>query len=94
MSALFPIANNDPTWPDFSDVPFNSFAEYAPEPNPQTGKNDVAWFGLNDDRPVAAPATASHPSKLGTLPLAALLRRLCNLVLQMAGLIVAAELTQ
>jgi putative SOS response-associated peptidase YedK len=29
--------------------PFNSFAEYAPEPNPETNK-DVVWFALNDDR--------------------------------------------
>lgn len=25
-------------------VPFNSFAEYAPEPNPETKKKDVVWF--------------------------------------------------
>src|ERR1700720_4451300 len=31
-------------------VPANSFAEYAPEPNPATGKKDVVWFALNDDR--------------------------------------------
>jgi putative SOS response-associated peptidase YedK len=35
-------------------VPFNSFAEYAPEPNPETGKKDVVWFALNDERPLAA----------------------------------------
>jgi putative SOS response-associated peptidase YedK len=35
-------------------VPFNSFAEYAPEPNPDTKKKDVVWFALNDDRPLAA----------------------------------------
>ena len=34
-------------------VPLNSFAEYAPEPNPET-KKDVIWFALNDDRPLAA----------------------------------------
>jgi putative SOS response-associated peptidase YedK len=34
-------------------VPVNSFAEYAPEPNPET-KKDVVWFTLNDDRPLAA----------------------------------------
>jgi putative SOS response-associated peptidase YedK len=27
-------------------VPFNSFAEYAPEPNPETKKKDVVWFAL------------------------------------------------
>jgi putative SOS response-associated peptidase YedK len=32
-------------------VPFNSFAEYAPEPNPETKKKDVVWFAINDDRP-------------------------------------------
>jgi putative SOS response-associated peptidase YedK len=32
-------------------VPANSFAEYAPEPNPATGKKDVVWFALDDDRP-------------------------------------------
>ena len=31
-------------------VPFNSFAEYAPEPNPETKKKDVVWFALNDDQ--------------------------------------------
>jgi putative SOS response-associated peptidase YedK len=32
----------------------NSFAEYAPEPNPTTGKKDVVWFALNEDRPLFA----------------------------------------
>jgi putative SOS response-associated peptidase YedK len=35
-------------------VPANSFAEYAPEPDPSTGKKDVVWFALNDDRPLFA----------------------------------------
>jgi putative SOS response-associated peptidase YedK len=35
-------------------VPFNSFSEYAPEPNPATGKKDGVWFALNDDRPLCA----------------------------------------
>jgi putative SOS response-associated peptidase YedK len=35
-------------------VPFNSFAEYAPEPNSETKKKDVVWFALNDDRPLCA----------------------------------------
>jgi putative SOS response-associated peptidase YedK len=35
-------------------VPFNSFAEYAPEPNPETKKKDVVWFALNDERPLAS----------------------------------------
>src|SRR5258708_39327836 len=33
-------------------VPANSFAEYAPEPNPATKKKDVVWFALNEDRPL------------------------------------------
>ena len=33
-------------------VPANSFAEFAPEPNPVTGKRDVVWFALNEDRPL------------------------------------------
>jgi putative SOS response-associated peptidase YedK len=35
-------------------VPFNSFAEYAPEPNPETKKENVVWFALSDDRPLFA----------------------------------------
>jgi hypothetical protein len=35
-------------------VPVNSFAEHAPEPNPSTGKKDVVWFALNDERPLFA----------------------------------------
>src|SRR4051812_686231 len=35
-------------------VPAISFAEYAPEPNPETKKKDVVWFALNDDRPLLA----------------------------------------
>jgi hypothetical protein len=34
--------------------PRNSFAEYAPQPNAATGKKDVVWFALNDDRPLFA----------------------------------------
>ena len=37
-------------------VPANSFAEYAPEPNPETKKKDVVWFALNDDRPLFTSA--------------------------------------
>ena len=33
-------------------VPFNSFAEYAPEANPETKKKDIVWFAINDDRPL------------------------------------------
>jgi putative SOS response-associated peptidase YedK len=35
-------------------VPATSFSEYAPEPNPATGKKDVVWFALGDDRPLFA----------------------------------------
>jgi len=35
-------------------VPFNSFAEYAPEQNPVTKKKDVVWFAQNEDRPLCA----------------------------------------
>ena len=35
-------------------VPFNSFAEYAPETNPETKKKDVVWFALDDNRPLTA----------------------------------------
>jgi putative SOS response-associated peptidase YedK len=35
-------------------VPANSFAGYAPEPNPKTKKKDAIWFALNDDRPLTA----------------------------------------
>ena len=35
-------------------VPANSFAEYAPEPNPEPKKKDVVWFALSDDRPLFA----------------------------------------
>jgi hypothetical protein len=32
----------------------NSFAEYAPEPNPETKKKDVVWFALKEERPLFA----------------------------------------
>ena len=35
-------------------VPANSFSEYAPDPDPVTGKKDVVWFALNEDRPLFA----------------------------------------
>jgi len=35
-------------------VPANSFAEYAPEPNPETKKKDVVWFALSDERALFA----------------------------------------
>jgi putative SOS response-associated peptidase YedK len=33
-------------------VPANSFAEYASDPDPVTGKKDVVLFALNEDRPL------------------------------------------
>ena len=41
-------------------MPFNSFAEYAPEPNPETKKKDVVWFALNDGRPLYMAAKLSQ----------------------------------
>lgn len=35
-------------------IPANSFAEYAPDPNPTTGKSDVVWFALATARPLFA----------------------------------------
>ena len=37
-------------------VPASSFSEYAPEANPATGKKDIVWFALADDRPLFAMA--------------------------------------
>jgi putative SOS response-associated peptidase YedK len=37
-------------------VPANSFAEYVPTPNRDTKKKDVAWFALDEDRPLFAVA--------------------------------------
>ena len=42
-------------------VPATSFAEYAPEPDPQTKKKDVVWFALNDNRPPFAFAGIWRP---------------------------------
>lgn len=35
-------------------VPANNFAEYSPQPNPETKKKNVVWFALNEDRPLFA----------------------------------------
>jgi hypothetical protein len=35
-------------------VPVNSFAGYAPKPNPAIGKKDVVRYTLNDNRPLFA----------------------------------------
>jgi putative SOS response-associated peptidase YedK len=35
-------------------VPASSFSEYAPAPDPATGKKDVVWFALDEARPLFA----------------------------------------
>jgi putative SOS response-associated peptidase YedK len=35
-------------------VPASSCSEYVPEANPATGKKDVVWFAINDERPLFA----------------------------------------
>jgi putative SOS response-associated peptidase YedK len=35
-------------------VPVSSFSEYAPQPNPATGKKDIVWFALDPNRPLFA----------------------------------------
>jgi putative SOS response-associated peptidase YedK len=61
----FPTVTNirnlsSPHWRPFTRpenrclVPFNSFAEYAPEPNPETKKKDIVWFAHDDDRPLSS----------------------------------------
>ncbi len=35
-------------------VPVTSFSEYAPEANPATGKKDIVWFALSEERPLFA----------------------------------------
>jgi hypothetical protein len=44
-------------------VPANSFAEYAPEPDPQT-KKDVVWFARDDIRvhKLAGASPAQRPA--------------------------------
>lgn len=42
-------------------VPVTSFSEYAPEPNPLTGKKDIAWFALDRSRPLFAFAGLWRP---------------------------------
>jgi putative SOS response-associated peptidase YedK len=63
-AGYFPVTNirntSSPHWRGWLKpesrclVPANSFAEYAPEPNPATGKKDVVWFALDDGRPLFA----------------------------------------
>src|SRR5260221_335018 len=35
-------------------VPANSFAEFAPERNPETGKKDIVWFARSEARPLVS----------------------------------------
>jgi putative SOS response-associated peptidase YedK len=49
-------------------VPVTSFSEYAPEPNPATGKKDIVWFSLDDSRPLFAFAGLWRPWGGGVVP--------------------------
>ena len=49
-------------------VPANSFAEYSPEPNPETKKKDVVWFALNEDRPLFAIFNGDRGTKSKPIP--------------------------
>ena len=49
-------------------VPVNSFAEYAPEPNPETKKKDMMWFALKEDRPLFAFAGIWTNSRATVVP--------------------------
>jgi len=42
-------------------VPATSFAEYAPRPDPATGKKDIVWFALDPSRPLFAVAGLWRP---------------------------------
>lgn len=35
-------------------MPANAFSEYAPEPDPETGKKPLVWFATDEDMPVFA----------------------------------------
>jgi putative SOS response-associated peptidase YedK len=53
-------------------VSANSFAEYGPEPNPETKKKDVIWFALSEDQPLfafagiwtTAPSRSRYPGRI------------------------------
>ena len=52
-------------------VPANSFAEYAPEPNPETKKKDVVWFALKipgrcSASPVSGPSSKETAARSRT----------------------------
>jgi len=42
-------------------VPVTSFSEYAPKPNPETGRKDIVWFALDETRPLFAFAGLWRP---------------------------------
>lgn len=42
-------------------VPVTSFSEYAPEPDPKTGRKDIVWFSLDPSRPLFAFAGLWRP---------------------------------
>lgn len=42
-------------------VPVTSFSEYAPEPNPETGRKDIVWFSIDNNRPLFAFAGLWRP---------------------------------
>lgn len=42
-------------------VPVTSFSEYAPKPDPETGRKDIVWFAIDDSRPLFAFAGLWRP---------------------------------
>ena len=52
-------------------VPFNSFADCAPEPNAETKTKHVVWFAIDDDRPLTcfAGIWTEFKSDRGTKPI-------------------------
>jgi putative SOS response-associated peptidase YedK len=49
-------------------VPVNSFAEYAPEPNPETKKKDVVWFALDESRPLLTNYNGDRGTRSKPIP--------------------------
>lgn len=56
-----------PFWPGWLKpeyrclVAVTSFSEYAPEPDPRTGRKDIVWFSLDESRPLFAFAGLWRP---------------------------------
>lgn len=42
-------------------VPVTSFSEYAPKPDPVTGRKDIVWFSIDETRPLFAFAGLWRP---------------------------------